>query len=80
MTLAKDAGADCAKFQHFRAEHIVSDFGFKALGGQQSHQASWENSVFEVYQAASLPWDWTGPLAAHAKAIDIEFMSAPYEP
>jgi N-acetylneuraminate synthase len=79
MTLAKDAGADCAKFQHFRAEHIVSDFGFKALGGQQSHQASWEKSVFEVYQAASLPWDWTGPLAAHAKAIDIEFMSAPYD-
>ena len=28
MTLAKEAGADCAKFQHFRAPHIVSDFGF----------------------------------------------------
>ena len=36
MTLAKDAGADCAKFQHFRAPHIVSDYGFRALGGQQS--------------------------------------------
>ncbi len=79
MTLAKDAGADCAKFQHFRAEHIVSDFGFKALGGQQSHQANWEKSVFEVYQAASLPWEWTAPLAAHAKIIGIEFMSAPYD-
>jgi sialic acid synthase SpsE len=79
MTLAKDAGADCAKFQHFRAEHIVSDFGFRALGGQSSHQANWEKSVFEVYQAASLPWDWTAPLAAHANEIGIEFMSAPYD-
>lgn len=79
MTLAKEAGADCAKFQHFRAEHIVSDFGFKALGGQQSHQATWDKSVFEVYQAASLPWEWTAPLAEHAKEIDIEFMSAPYD-
>lgn len=79
MTLAKDAGADCAKFQHFRAEHIVSDFGFKALGGQQSHQASWEKSVFEVYQDASLPWEWTAPLAEHAADIGIEFMSAPYD-
>lgn len=79
MTLAKEAGADCAKFQHFRAEHIVSDFGFKALRGQQSHQANWKKSVFEVYQAASLPWDWTAPLAEHAKDIDIEFMSAPYD-
>jgi N-acetylneuraminate synthase len=34
MTLAKEAGADAAKFQHFRAEHIVSDYGFRSLGGQ----------------------------------------------
>lgn len=79
MTLAKDAGADCAKFQHFRAEHIVSDYGFKALGDQQSHQASWKKSVFEVYQDASLPWEWTAPLAEHAQKIGIEFMSAPYD-
>jgi len=79
MTLARDAGAECAKFQHFRAEHIVSDYGFKALGNQQSHQANWEKSVFEVYQAASLPWDWTEPLAQHAQEIGIEFMSAPYD-
>jgi N-acetylneuraminate synthase len=79
MTLAKEAGADCAKFQHFRAEHIVSDYGFRALGGQQSHQATWSKSVFEVYQDASLPWEWTAALAEHAQAIGIEFMSAPYD-
>lgn len=79
MTLARDAGADCAKFQHFRAEHIVSDYGFRSLGSQQGHQASWERSVFEVYSDASLPWEWTEPLAAHGRAIGIEFMSAPYD-
>jgi N-acetylneuraminate synthase len=79
MTLAKDAGAECAKFQHFRAPHIVSDYGFKVLGGQQSHQASWKKSVFEVYADASLPWEWTEPLAEHGRAIGIEFMSAPYD-
>ena len=79
MTLAKQAGADCAKFQHFRAPHIVSDYGFRALGGQQSHQASWQKSVFEVYADASLPWEWTQPLAEHAATIGIEFMSAPYD-
>jgi N-acetylneuraminate synthase len=80
MTLAKEAGADCAKFQHFRAEHIVSDYGFRSLGGQQDHQATWTKSVFEVYADASLPWEWTATLAKHAKAIDIEFMSSPYDP
>ena len=49
---AKKAGADAAKFQHFRADHIVSDKGFKDLGGQQSHQASWNRSVYEVYKAS----------------------------
>jgi N-acetylneuraminate synthase len=80
MTLAKEAGADAAKFQHFRAEHIVSDYGFRSLGGQQDHQAAWKKSVFEVYQDASLPWEWTAKLAEHAQAIDIEFMSSPYDP
>ena len=79
ITLAKDAGADCAKFQHFRAECIVSDYGFQALGAQQSHQASWRKSVFEVYRDASLPWEWTSELAAHAHEVGIEFMSAPYD-
>jgi N-acetylneuraminate synthase len=79
MTLSKDAGADAAKFQHFRAEHIVSDYGFRSLGGQQDHQATWTKSVFEVYQDASVPWEWTATLAEHAQAIDIEFMSSPYD-
>ena len=79
ITLAAEAGADCAKFQHFRAPHIVSDYGFKALGGQQSHQASWEKSVFEVYADASVPWEWTAPLAEHCTSVGIEFMSAPYD-
>ncbi|MDO8307679.1 MAG: N-acetylneuraminate synthase family protein [Actinomycetota bacterium] len=80
MTLAKEAGADCAKFQHFRAPHIVSDYGFRSLGEQQDHQATWTKSVFEVYADASLPWDWTSVLAAHGHDIGIEFMSSPYDP
>ena len=55
--LAAEAGADAAKFQHFRAETIVSDAGFKSLKGPQSHQASWRESVFEVYKDASLSLD-----------------------
>ena len=43
--MAAEAGADAAKFQHFNANTIVSDFGFKTMGGQQSHQASWKSEV-----------------------------------
>ena len=48
IRLAKKAGADAAKFQNFQAPKIVSDYGFKSLGGQQSHQSKWKKSVFEV--------------------------------
>src|SRR4051812_21187184 len=41
---AKAAGADCAKFQHFLADKIVSAVGFTTMEGKVSHQASWRKS------------------------------------
>jgi N-acetylneuraminate synthase len=77
--LAAEAGADAAKFQNFRATHIVSDAGFKALGGQQSHQAKWKHSVFDVYKSASLPWEWTPILKAECDDAGICYLSTPYD-
>ena len=68
-----------AKFQNFRASKIVSDWGFRNLGGQLSHQSKWKKSVFEVYQEASLPWEWTEPLRQECDACGIEYFSAPYD-
>src|SRR4030065_2073382 len=58
IRLAKEAGANAAKFQNFQASKIVSDYGFKSLGGQQSHQSKWKKSDIEVHQGASVPFDW----------------------
>lgn len=75
---AKEAGADAAKFQHFSADTIVSDVGFKALGGQKSHQAKWKKSVFEVYEAASIDQQWTADLKRTCDEAGITFFSSPY--
>ena len=40
--MSAECGADAAKFQHFKAETIVSDIGFKKLKEKKSHQASLE--------------------------------------
>ena len=40
INLSAESGADAAKFQNFKADTIVSDYGFKKLGTQISHQSS----------------------------------------
>ena len=77
--LAKEAGADVAKFQHFLAEKIVSDFGFKAMEGQVSHQSGWDKSVFAIYKQYECNRDWTDELIKTAKIAEIEFMTSPYD-
>jgi sialic acid synthase SpsE len=79
IRLAKEAGADAAKFQNFRAPKIVSDYGFKSLGGQLSHQAAWKKSVFDVYKDASIPFEWTPILKEECDKVGIHYFSSPYD-
>jgi len=80
IRLAKEAGADAAKFQNFQAAKIVSDYGFRNMSREQmSHQAKWKKSVFEVYQDASVPMDWTPILKEYCDQVGIEYFSTPYD-
>ena len=75
---AKEAGADCAKFQHFTAKTIVSDFGFQGSKGRVSHQSGWKKSVFEVYDEYHTREEWTSELVKSCKNVGIDFMTTPY--
>lgn len=77
--LAKEAGADCAKFQHFLADKIVSDYGFKHLSVSQSHQKSWGKSVYEVFDEYHCKREWNKELIKTCKEVGIEFMTTPYD-
>ena len=77
--LAAEAGADAAKFQNFRAAKIVSDYGFKAMGTQVSHQSTWKKSVYEVYEGASVPFEWTPILKEECDKAGIHYFSSPYD-
>jgi len=79
IRLCAKAGANAAKFQNFRASKIVSDKGFQALGKQLSHQSKWKKNVFQVYQEATLPWEWTPILKRECEAWGIDYFSAPYD-
>ena len=76
---SKEAGADCAKFQHFLADRIVSKVGFEGSAGQVSHQAKWKKSVTEIYDQYHTRREWTQELVDACKEADIDFMTTPYD-
>ena len=76
--LAKEYGAEAAKFQHYTAEGLVSDFGFRSLSRIKSHQSNWQSSVFDTYKKASLNEEWTEELYLTCQKVGIEFMTSPY--
>lgn len=79
IELAKNAGADAAKFQNFQANKIVSKYGFDNLGGKLSHQSKWKKSVYEVYEDASVSFEWTSKLKEKCDEFEIEYFTSPYD-
>lgn len=75
---AKDAGADCAKFQSFLADKIVSGTGFRSMKLKGVH-GTWGRPVEEVFKDAEFPRAWHKELADYCKEIGIDFSSAPYD-
>ena len=76
--LAAESGADAAKFQHFEARTIVSDFGFENLQNNNSHQSKWNKSVYQVYDEAAVNIKWTSILKETCLKANISFFSTPY--
>ena len=74
---AKEAGADCAKFQTFKAESIVSEGGFSKMQLHGVH-GSWGRTVSEVFKDVELPLEWHQELADYCKTVGIDFSTSPY--
>ena len=79
IRLSAEAGANAAKFQNFRGSEIVSDYGFSHMNAQVSHQANWKKSVTQVYNEASVPFEWTSILKEACDEAGIDYFSSPYD-
>jgi N-acetylneuraminate synthase len=79
IRLSAQAGANAAKFQNFRGPEIVSDYGFTHMNAQVSHQAKWKKSVTQVYNEASVPFEWTSVLKEACDQAGIDYFSSPYD-
>jgi len=75
---AKEAGADCAKFQSFISEKIVSANGFSKMRLKGVH-GSWGRPVNEVFKDAEFPREWHWDVKEYCDKIGIHFSTSPYD-
>lgn len=77
VDLAVEVGADCAKFQSFLPDKIVSKRGFGSK--RSSFQSKWKKPVYEIYKDAVFPREWHKELNMYCKQKNIDFASSPYD-
>jgi sialic acid synthase SpsE len=75
---AKEAGADCAKFQSFISEKIVSAKGFSKMNLKGVH-GTWDKSVSEVFKEVEFPREWHKEIKDYCDNIGIDFSTSPYD-
>jgi len=75
---AKEAGADCAKFQTFSTPQIVSEGGFSRMKLKGVH-GTWGRTVSEVFKDAEFPREWHKEISDYCAKIGIDFSTSPYD-
>lgn len=75
---AKKAGANCAKFQSFISERIVSAKGFSKMKLKGVH-GTWDKTVSEVFKEVEFPREWHKEVKSYCDKIGIDFSTSPYD-
>lgn len=78
IDIAADAGADCVKFQTFKAEKLVS-IAAKKAEYQQSNLPSEDNSQLAMLKKLELSEPWHHQLKSHADSKGILFASTGFD-
>ena len=78
IRLAAEAGANAAKFQHFKADTIINRLAFTKIK-IKTHQSKWKKSVYQIYQEASINNSWNAQLKKECKKFKIDFLTSPYD-
>lgn len=79
IQMAKDAGADAVKVQTYTPDTITiksSKFEFQLNG-----ETLWDNqTLYELYTKAYMPWEWQPRLKEIADGLDLDFFSTAFDP
>lgn len=75
---AKEAGADAIKLQTFTADTITFDSDAEPF--QNRVGTLWDGTTFhQLYEQASLPWEWHSGLMEEAQKLGLICFSSPFD-
>lgn len=75
---AREAGADAIKLQTFTADTITFDSDAKPF--QNREGTLWDGTtLYQLYQEASMPWDWHPRLMEEAARLGLICFSSPFD-
>lgn len=75
---AANAGADCLKVQTFTADTITIDSHAEYF---EVHGGLWDGMyLHDLYEEASLPWEWHKPIRDTCVELGLDFLSTPFDP
>ena len=73
------AGAHVLKLQTYTADTMTLDIdrpGFRI----DSPESLWQGrTLYDLYQEASTPWDWHGPIAERCREHGLDWFSSPFD-
>lgn len=73
-----DAGVDAVKLQTYTADTITLDVDLPAY---RINDGTWSGeSLYQLYQRAMTPWEWTSDLIALARQCGVHLFSTPFDP
>jgi len=75
---AKKAGADAVKIQTYTADTLTikSDQPYFKI----NNGTLWDGqTLYDLYENAYMPWDWTAPLKQLCDALELQFFSTPFD-
>lgn len=78
VTAMKEAGADAVKFQTYTADSLTIEADNEYF--QAKTDGPWKGyTLYQLFTEGAMPYEWLPKLAAHAKAIGLEWFSSPFD-
>ena len=74
---AAEAGADCVKIQTYTADTLTIDCDSEYF---QIHGGLWDGyTLYDLYKAASTPWEWQPRIKEECESCGVDFLSTPFD-